>query len=104
MQYAQQENASLVEHRSYLMQWEGLTFLCLNTARCNSLTFAARDVKGLGIDALMGFFFNGKQWTVSLYHSQHRTDIDLSEIAKKYGGGGHRGACGFQCSKLPFMQ
>src|SRR5262245_35335691 len=26
---------------------------------------------------------------------------DLSEIAKRYGGGGHRGACGFRTSKLP---
>ena len=38
---------------------------------------------------------NGKIWTVSLYHAKHNTGIDLSEIAKKYNGGGHRGACGF---------
>jgi nanoRNase/pAp phosphatase (c-di-AMP/oligoRNAs hydrolase) len=31
-----------------------------------------------------------------------RKDVDLSLIAKKYGGGGHAGACGFQCAELPF--
>lgn len=27
---------------------------------------------------------------------------DLSVIAKKYGGGGHRGACGFTADSIPF--
>lgn len=36
---------------------------------------------------------------VSLYHSPHENkDYDLSKIAVKYGGGGHRGACGFRVS------
>lgn len=33
---------------------------------------------------------------VSLYHIDGHTDLDLSEIAKNWGGGGHRGACGFR--------
>lgn len=100
--YAQSIDADLVKYRSYRLQWEGLDFLVLNTGRFNSLTFAALDVPETGHDALMGYMFNGKCWTVSLYHAKNRTDIDLSEIAKKYGGGGHRGACGFTCDKLPF--
>ena len=55
-----------------------------------------------GHDALCGFYFNGKKWTVSLYHAKHRTDLDLSKIAVKYGGGGHRGACGFTTEIFPF--
>lgn len=38
------------------------------------------------------------KWTVSLYSKT----IDVSVIAKKYGGGGHKGASGFQCKELPF--
>lgn len=102
--YAQKMDADLVKHRSYRLKWEGLDFIVLNTGRFNSLTFAALDVPETGHDALMGYMFNGKVWTVSLYHAKHRTDIDLSEIAKKHGGGGHRGACGFTCEKLPFHQ
>lgn len=51
----------------------------------------------------MGFYRTAKGWTVSLYHAKHRTDLDLSAIATKFGGGGHRGACGFQCETLPFL-
>lgn len=87
-------DADVIAHRSFTLKWEGLTFLSLNTARCNSNTFKS-GVKPEH-DALMGFYFNGEKWTVSLYHAPHRTDLDLSKIAVKYGGGGHKGACGFQ--------
>lgn len=103
IQYAKQhEDASIVNHRSFLLEWEGLKFLALNTARCNSLTFAAKDVPETGHNALLGFYWNGNLWTVSLYHASHRKDIDLSQIAVKHGGGGHKGACGFTCKTLPF--
>lgn len=100
--YAQRIDADLAKHRSYQMEWEGLKWLVLNTGRFNSLTFAALDKPDTGHDALLGYMFNGKVWTVSLYHAKHRTDLDLSQIAVKYGGGGHKGACGFTCSSLPF--
>jgi len=101
--YAQKVDADLVTHRSYRMDWEGLNFIVLNTGRFNSLTFAALDKPETGHDALLGYMFNGKCWMVSLYHAKHRTDIDLSLIAVKHGGGGHRGACGFTTDKLPFL-
>lgn len=100
--YAQQVDASICRSRTWLMEWEGLKFLCLNSARFNSLSFSAKDVPETGHDALLGFCFNGKIWTISLYHAKHNTTIDLSAIAKKYSGGGHKGACGFTCKILPF--
>ena len=39
-------------------------------------------------------------WRVSLYTIFDH--IDVSEIAKKYGGGGHKNAAGFVCDNLPF--
>lgn len=101
--YQQQADASVVNHRSFLVEFDGLKFLALNTARCNSLTFAAKDVPETGHDALMGFYWNGKAWAVSLYHANHRKDLDLSRIAVNHGGGGHRGACGFQSQYLPWL-
>lgn len=101
--YQKTNDASVVNHRSFMVQFEGLNFLALNTARCNSLSFAAKDVPETGHDALMGFYFNGTKWTVSLYHAAHRQDLDLSQIAVKHGGGGHRGACGFTSERLPFI-
>ena len=93
--YAKRD-ADVMRTRSFLLDWEGLKFLALNTARCNSNTFAALDHPETGHDALMAFAFTGKFWNVSLYHAAHRKEIDLSLIAKKHGGGGHRGACGFR--------
>lgn len=37
-------------------------------------------------------------WRVTLYS----TELDCSEIAKKHGGGGHKGAAGFVTTSLPF--
>jgi oligoribonuclease NrnB/cAMP/cGMP phosphodiesterase (DHH superfamily) len=41
-----------------------------------------------------------KQWTVSMYST--RDDVDCGAVAKSFGGGGHKGAAGFQCDELPF--
>lgn len=103
LQRYQQRNDAGMMGRSFLVEFEGLKFLALTTARCNSLTFAAKDKPETGHDALMGFYYDGKGWTVSLYHANHRKDIDLSQIAVKHGGGGHRGACGFRTAKPPFI-
>lgn len=81
---------------------DGLTFLATNGHRANCKAFSERAAE-LGCDGLMGFCFDGKEWAVSLYHAKHRTDLDLSQIAKKHGGGGHRGACGFTCAALPWL-
>ena len=102
--YQQRNDANLVNYRSFMVEWEGLKFLTLNTGSFNSLTFAAKDVPETGHDALMGFRWDGKQWSVSLYHAKHRMDLDLSVIAKRHGGGGHRGACGFVKTSLPWLQ
>jgi len=40
------------------------------------------------------------KWLCSLFSADGVTDV--SEIAKKFGGGGHRGAAGFMCDRLPF--
>lgn len=101
--FSRDQDESLVKYNSFRIKWEGLDFLCLNTGRFNSLTFAAMDKPETGHDGLLGFMWNGKVWTVSLYHANHRKDLDLSMIAVKYGGGGHRGACGFTCKTLPFL-
>lgn len=101
--YAKRD-ADIMEHRSFLEDFEGLRFLVLNTPRCNSNTFKSKDVPETGHDALLAFYCTGEEWSVSMYHAAHRKDLDLSEIAKKYGGGGHRGACGFRAMRLPFVK
>ncbi len=98
-EYVTDQNASIITGQGYTIRWNGLTFLCCNNARYNSLLFTA------GVrpehDALLGWKFDGRQITVSLYHAPGKEHHDLSQIAVKYGGGGHRGACGF---KLRFQE
>ena len=48
----------------------------------------------------LSFVYMGNKWTVGLYSET----IDVSVIAKKYGGGGHTGAAGFVCDTLPFKK
>lgn len=52
---------------------------------------------------MMPFVWKDGQWTVSLYTTPE-TGVDVSLIAKSYGGGGHKQAAGFQCDKLPFVR
>jgi len=49
----------------------------------------------------LSYEFMGDKWIVGLYSTQ---GIDVSVIAKKYGGGGHTGAAGFVCEELPFKK
>lgn len=42
-------------------------------------------------DILIGFVFNGHEWRYSL----RSTKVDCSKVAMQYGGGGHKGAAGF---------
>jgi nanoRNase/pAp phosphatase (c-di-AMP/oligoRNAs hydrolase) len=47
----------------------------------------------------IAFIYDGRQFTVSLYSET----VDVSTIAKSFGGGGHKGAAGFVCKELPFI-
>jgi nanoRNase/pAp phosphatase (c-di-AMP/oligoRNAs hydrolase) len=61
-----------------------LCYLCVSCAA--SLFIGAFIAVGMG--------------TVSLYST--KPEIDCGEIARTFGGGGHKGAAGFQCTELPF--
>lgn len=102
LQYAStKENASVIKEIGFTLKWEGLTFLACNAARYNSHLFT----EGLmpEHDACFGFKWTGKDWSVSLYHAPGKEHHDLSTIAVKYGGGGHRGAAGMRLKTLPFV-
>lgn len=103
LQYAEtRKNELIIANNGFTRQWEGLWFLCCNAGSYNSHLFTA------GIkpehDGLLGFCLrkDGK-WSVSLYGVPGKPDVDLAAIATKYGGGGHKQACGFKVDKLPFL-
>lgn len=101
IQFVQTEqNASIIKQLGFTVTFEGLRFLACNHARYNSFLFTA----GLTPehDACFGFKWARDHYEVSLYHAPGKEHHDLSQIAVKYGGGGHRGACGFRCHDLEF--
>lgn len=88
----------MIKACSFYSSLEGYRVIVCNTPCGNSLVFDSVDSDTY--DIMSVFFFDGKQYTVSLYST--KKEIDVSEIAKKHGGGGHKGAAGFQCKELPF--
>jgi oligoribonuclease NrnB/cAMP/cGMP phosphodiesterase (DHH superfamily) len=87
----------LVKSWAFPVEFEGYKCIACNAGSVSSQLF---DSVEEDYDIMMPFVFDGKQWTVSLYTK--KKDIDVSDIAKKYGGGGHKQASGFQCEKLPW--
>lgn len=82
---------------SFPIEIDGHKALSMNVAHVGSEAFGG-DEAFKTYDILAPFYFDGKQFTVSLYSKT----VDVSEIAKRYGGGGHKGASGFQCDTFPF--
>lgn len=60
------------------------------------------------ISELVGFMANGETFAMGWwrghgvfnYSLRSKGDFDVSELAKRYGGGGHKNAAGFQSEKL----
>lgn len=83
----------VITQSGYEVLFEGLKFLAINSAHAiGSLWFDG--VSHEGYDGLMSLRLKGDdKVSVSLYGTGK--DVDLSKIAVKYGGGGHKAACGF---------
>jgi len=75
---------------------DGYKAFAVNIGHANSEWF--KSLEPGKYDILMPFAFDGKKYTVSLYS----TTVDVSEIAKNHGGGGHKQASGFVCKELPW--
>lgn len=100
LKYKRNRNKSLAKYISFYTVFEGFRAIACNEAMTSSQLFDSIDKETY--DIMLAFSYDGKQWTVSIYSTKE--EIDVSKIAKKYGGGGHKGAAGFQCKELPFKK
>ncbi len=98
-QYSEQAHAGICSYAAYEMTWEGLRWICINGPYRSSQVFDS-VFDPAKHDGMMAYSWNGQDWRFGLY--TNKKELDLSPIAKKYGGGGHAGACGFQVKRLPF--
>ena len=100
LSYEEKQNAAYCRSCAFEVEVDGLRCIAINRGLTNSLIFKAiYDPERH--DAMMSFCMmkNGK-WTVNLYSD--KPDVDVSITAKARGGGGHKGAAGFQCESLSF--
>lgn len=87
---------------------DGVKALACNIKTTNStiFKFVDRQIKGTPNDVplriLFAYFSSIRGWRVSVF-SNEPEKYSAHEICKKYGGGGHAGAGGFQVSSLKDM-
>lgn len=96
--YCDKQNDEYSRDFSQTIKWEGFTFCALNIGQRGNSDLLRGGIKP-DHQALFAWRHVGDSPNpvyVSLYHAPGHEDIDLSLIATKYGGGGHRGACGFR--------
>lgn len=99
--YEEQQNVKICKASAFDVVLDGLRCVAVNAALGNSLTFKS-VYDPAKHDAMLCYYRKPAHWTVSLFTD--KPDVDVSVVAKAHGGGGHKGAAGFQCATLPFLQ
>lgn len=101
--YQNQTNAKLSLSCAFEIELDGLKFIAANVQGVDSKFFNAvwNDERH---DAMLPFGWKKGQWTASMFTTPEKISqgVDVGQIARIHGGGGHAGAAGFQCQTLPF--
>jgi oligoribonuclease NrnB/cAMP/cGMP phosphodiesterase (DHH superfamily) len=96
--YQKAEDAKTVSLYAFDAEFEGMKAICLNTTRFNSQVYES-VWDNTKYDIMLAWVcVQGKRYSVSLYTDKE--GIDVSAIARKYDGGGHLQAAGFQCKNV----
>lgn len=106
LEYESRQSAEYFKAFSHTVHFEGHTCRACNRGMMNSTMFQKAGGILRVYQIHIAYVHDGKQWIVTLYSPLKRDKasmIDVSEIAKKYGGGGHTHAAGFVCEELPWM-
>ena len=93
--YKEQNDSKMNSSLGFECSFEGRPCWAINRPYIGSDRIGNRLCK---YDIILPFYFNGEKFVVSLRSNV----VDVSEIALRHGGGGHKGAAGFVCSELPF--
>jgi oligoribonuclease NrnB/cAMP/cGMP phosphodiesterase (DHH superfamily) len=100
LQKQRNDNESYAKACAFETELDGLKVIAINRGQTNSKIFeSVYDPERH--DAMAAFVFRGNFWTVSLYTD--KDNIDVSEVCKARGGGGHQQAAGFQTYEFPFQ-
>ena len=95
MEYERKMDESKTNSYAFERDVYGLRALCINTNFMSSETMMTKFDSSKH-DIMIGFAYNGNNWGVSLRSVGDK--VDVSQIAKERGGGGHSQSAGFQAS------
>jgi oligoribonuclease NrnB/cAMP/cGMP phosphodiesterase (DHH superfamily) len=93
------KSSYLGKFKGWFNKFKNYKLICCNSNVASSQLFDSIKTE---YDIMVRYNYNGEIYNVSLYTAN--PDIDVSEIALKYGGGGHKAASGFSCKHLPFVK
>lgn len=99
LQYKKEVSSRIAKSGAFKAEIDGVPVIALNTTEASSKAFDSvkDDPKFADCKALLRFCLNSDhKWHYSLYSEE----IDVSEICKNHGGGGHKGAAGFVSDTL----
>lgn len=97
--YTEQRYATIAKSAAFEVDFNGLKFIAVNVQKTGSkIADSVWDAEKY--DAIMTFAWANGQWNIGLYTD--KPGVDVSKVAVRHGGGGHRSAAGFQCKYLPF--
>jgi uncharacterized protein len=97
LEYQRQQDAKSVKATWFPVEFDGKKWMAVNRGGISSQFWDS--VWDADYAGKLGFVRSRKHWTITLYSDT----VDCGDIAKRYGGGGHAGAAGFQCAQLPFL-
>jgi len=96
VRYRDMKNKEYVDSFAFEVVFEGHKALACGHYAYGLKTFGKR---AKDYEMVIPFEYNGDKWIIGLFTT--RDDIDCSELAKKFGGGGHKQAAGFTLSYMP---
>lgn len=98
LEYEKRNNFVYANAYSFDTEINGVKCVAVNRGCCNSTLFDS-VYDPTRHDAMLSFCRAKRGgWKISIYSDK----IDVSVIAKGFGGGGHKGAAGFHLEQLPF--
>ena len=93
MEYERKMDESKTNSYAFERKAYGLRALCINANFMSSETMITKFDSSKH-DIMIGFAYNGNNWGISLRGIEG--GVDVSQIAKERGGGGHSQSAGFQ--------
>jgi uncharacterized protein len=102
LKYLRTRNEEIAKRDSYLVEIDGLRGIAINSESHSSMVLESVYDPNLHDIMIVYNHTHEQKWYISFYSTHN--GIDCSEVAKKRGGGGHRGAAGCSVDELPFKK